>query len=144
MAEPPSLWDPLGIWRDLAPRLEKGLERLANRGVKSDAFARGMHGALRASLIASKLRRALQDRLFEALNLPSRTDLLALGDRLQAVEDSVIGLSAALERSAGSGVPARAGLPAPPPRTRRPAPDAAVLEAVEPPPVRRRSRKARP
>jgi hypothetical protein len=140
MTEPPSLLDPFDLSRGLAARLEKGLERLADWGVRSDGFTRGMHKALAASLLASRVTNRLQNRLLEAMNLPTRSDLLALGEKLQALEDRVIAISTAIDRRDSRGPHRPAALPSPP-RTRKPPP--ALPQAVAAvPAARRKSRRA--
>jgi hypothetical protein len=134
-----SLSDPFGLLRGLASQLEKGLDSVANRGVRSDRVAKVVHKALGASLIAKNLRTGIQNRVLEALNLPSRSDILALGERLQSIEERVIGLSASLEQIGSGRPPARATLPLPaPPRTRRPPPE--PVEVVATPVLRKRSK----
>jgi len=143
MAEPPSLLDPFGIWRELASQLAKGLEQLAVRGVRSDAFSRAMNKALGASLVTSRVRKELLDRLLEALNLPSRSDIESLGDRLQSIEDRIFAMSAAIDRLGGAASPASPGLVlSEPTRTRKPAQDMPVAEKSER--VRRGRARARP
>lgn len=142
MAQPPSLLDPFELLRGLAAWLEKGLEQAADRGVRSNVFTRAMHKALGASLLAARLRKQLQDDLFAALNLPTRTDVLALGERLQSLEDRIMALSIQLDRLGSSRPSAQVLLPLPsPPRTRKPPAAPPVVDAV--PVARRKSRKAR-
>jgi hypothetical protein len=137
MANPPSLLDPFGVWGALGARAESTLKQLADRGVASDGFAFGMNKALNASLWADRRLRKLQHRLLAALELPSRSELLAVGEKLQSVEDRLLALSEQLEQLEAVAAPMRAAalLPAPP-RTRKPPP---VAEATAPP----RRRKAR-
>lgn len=133
--------DPFALMRGLASQLEKGLDSLANRGVRSERLAQAAHKALSAQLMAKNVRIQLQNRVLEALNLPSRSDVLALAERLQAIEDRVIALSASLDRAGGERLPARGVLPLPaPPRTRRPPPQEAVPAPIERPVRRRRAK----
>jgi hypothetical protein len=141
MVQPKSLLDPFDLFRGLASRLERGLEQAAGRGVRSDGFTRVMHQALGVSLLARRLSRQAQDGLLGALNLPSRSDLLKLGERLQALEDRVIGLSADLgARRAGRALAAPRPALTAPPRTKKP-PQAAARAAPATP---RKRRKAGP
>ncbi len=125
MANPSSLLDPFGIWGALGARAERTLKQLADRGVASDGFAFGMNKALGASLWADRRLRSLQHRLLAALELPSRSELLALNEKLQSVEDRLRALSAQLAQIESAAAPGRqpALLPAPP-RTRKPPPAA--------------------
>ena len=138
MAELISL-DPFVLVRDLVSRLEKGINAFANPVMRSDGFARGANQAMSAAMVAKKLARALTQRYFEALNIPSRADIVALTDRLQALEDRMIGMQATLDRIAG-GAAHKPALPAPS-RTRKPPVPAVDVVAT---PAPRRSRKLRP
>jgi len=143
MAQPPPLWDPFGVWRHLASRLESRLDRLASRGVSSDRFARAMHTALRACLSTRSVTDSLQNRLLQALNLPSRADIQALADRLQVIEDGLAALSAQARRLGTARESAAApSLPAALPRTRKPPAPAPQAVSAGPRPALRRTRKA--
>lgn len=141
MAELPSL-DPFGFWRDLVSQVEKGVNEFANEGMKSDGVVSGMNKALSTTLVTKKITKELMQRYFEALNLPTRSDIQALGERMQAIEDRLIGISASVDRLAGGKALDNAGLPLPAPsRTRKPPVRPPV--AVAPPlVVPRKSRKA--
>lgn len=117
MAEPLS-FDPFALWRELVSQMEKGANDFAATGMKSDEFASAMNQALSASVAGKALKQAMLGRCFEALNLPTRSDIEALSGRLQAVEDRLIGLQTTLDRLAGVQAPALAG--AMPSRTRKP------------------------
>lgn len=142
MAEPPSVFDPFGVLRELRSRLEGGLKQLADSSVRSEGIVAGMNRALNNSLWAEKQARELQLKVLAAMNLPSRTELLSLGEKVQAVEDRVIALSVQLSRLEGGAAPGRAvpSLPSPP-RTRKPAPPAAVEVAAAPAKTRRRAKR---
>lgn len=141
MADFPSL-DPFAIWRDLVSQVEKGVNDFADRGMKSDGVAKGMNKAMSATLIRKKITKELMQRYIEALNLPTRPDIQALGERLQVIEDRLIGMSVVLDRLAGGQPSGSAGLRSPAPsRTRKPPAPEPV--AVAPAPVAaRKSRKA--
>jgi len=146
MPEPSSL-DPFALWRDLVSQMEKGVNEVADPTMKSDEFAKVMNKVLSASVAGKTLKREMMNRYFGALNLPTRTDIGALNDRLQAIEDRIIGMSATLDRLAGVKPRAGTGLTvAAPSRTKRPptpdaAPSAPVVAAA--PAAARKSRKAR-
>lgn len=147
MAEPRSLLDPFGIWRFVGTKLEKALVDVGNRGVRSDEFAKLMHKALAASLVTSSLAKSLMQRAQELLNVPTRTDIQALGDRLQIIEDRLIGIASSVDMVSGKASRPAVLRLASPPRTRRP-PRAAVPEpppapAPRPRPTARKTRKAR-
>jgi hypothetical protein len=144
MADAPTL-DPFALIRGLVSRLEKGVNEYATPVMRSDGFAKGANRAMSAALLARKLARDLTQRYFEALNVPSRSDLLALNDRLQVLEDRMILIQSTLDRLAGEPV-GIAALPAPA-RTRKPpapTPVAEVSAARSKPAAPRRTRKPKP
>src|SRR5258705_11176235 len=131
MAEATPL-DPFALMRDLVSQLEKGANDFARPLMESDGFAQGANQVTSAALVAKKLAQKLSQRSLEALNVPSRADILALGDRLQAIEDRMIGMQATLDRMPGS--PAKSTLSAPS-RTRKP--PAPVVDVAAAPVPRR-------
>jgi hypothetical protein len=137
VAEKPASLDPFALMRDLVSQLEKGVNEYAKPLMQSDGFAKGANQAMSAAMVAKKLAQELTQRYFEALNVPSRSDVIALGDRLQAIEDRMIGMQATLDRLAGGA--AKPALPAPS-RTRRP-PEPVIEVAAAP--VHKRTRKAK-
>lgn len=137
MAEPTSL-DPFSLVRGLVSQLEKGFNEFANPLMKSDGFSQGANKAMSTAMVAKKLAQELTQRYFEALNIPSRSDVIALGDRLQALEDRLINIESTLNRLAGGASRPAVASPA---RTRKP--PEPVVEVVAAP-ARRRTRKAGP
>ena len=141
MAEQPALIDPFAIWRDLVSQMEKGANEFANQATKSDQFTQGINKAMSASLAAKKISDELSTRYLTALNLPSRADIEALGERLLAIEDRLLGLSAAIEKLAGVKVSTNAATPTMAPRRTKKPP---VEQPVAPAPVApRKKAKAR-
>ncbi len=109
MAEAPK--DPFALWRELVGQWEKSVNAAANQTMGSEQFSRSMHGALGGSLQAQETMRTAMAAYLASLNLPSRADVAAIGERL----DRIIAL---LERQAGPA--AQPEPPAKPPRTKRP------------------------
>lgn len=137
MAEPGSL-DPFVLVRDLVSRLEKGINEFANPVMRSDGFSKNANKAMSAAMVAKKLAQDLTQRYFEALNIPSRSDIMALTERLQSLEDRMIGMQGTLDRMAG-GAAHKPALPAPA-RTRRPPEPPEPVIAVVTAPARKRAR----
>ena len=148
MPQLPSL-DPFTFWRDLVSQVEKGVNEAADPAMKSDEFAKVANKVLGASVAGKALKREMLNRYFGSLNLPTRSDIDALSDRLQAIEDRLIGMSTTLDRLAG--VTPRGGAApsvAMPSRTKRPPAPAPQAAASPPAPApapsaARKTRKAR-
>jgi hypothetical protein len=110
MPEKPTL-DPISLWRDMITQWERGLNSVANQAMGSDEFSRAMHQITSMSL---RMQQSMGDafgKSLQALNLPSRTDLTAIAERLSRIE-------ARLDELATQAPPPVA--PPAVPRTRRP------------------------
>jgi hypothetical protein len=117
MAERPTM-DPAAMWRDAVAQWEKGLNELSNRAMASDEFSRGMNQTTGLVVGMQQSFAEAMGRTLAGLNMPSRADIAALGERLQAMETELARIAAAVDRLASA-----SGTAAPvsgPPRTRRP------------------------
>lgn len=115
MAE--SLPDPTAAFRDLVSQWEKGMNESANRWMQSSDFAQTMHKM--TSSFAS-MQQQLGDtfgRFLSAMNLPTRTEMTAIGERLQSIEASLRQMSLQMEKL---GAPGAAVADRGPPRTKQP------------------------
>ena len=115
--------DPMAMWRDAVAQWEKGINEVAGQTLGTKEFAQGMHGAMGTSLSAQKAFADMAGRYLTALNLPSRVEVAALGERLSQIESRLIRMNTMLEHLVD---PVAAGLAgtafARVPRTRRPPP----------------------
>lgn len=112
-------FDPLALWRDMLSKWETGFNEVANRNMGSPEFSRFMNQAMGMSVRMQHGVGELMGRYLTAMNMPSRADIAALGERLQSIEEQIARLTAAIEHVAIE----RSGEPTPlvgPPRTKRP------------------------
>jgi hypothetical protein len=128
MTELPPL-DPFSFWRTVVDQVEKGVNDLARERMQSEEFARLVALVADADIARKKIARAMMRRYFEAIDLPSRSDVMALDERLQSIEDRLLELVATLN-AAGTGEPKSAPPSALPRRTRQPIP---ANDALPPP-----------
>ena len=132
-------FDPLKALRDLLDRGERRINEIL-----SDFGARDDVNALRsrlseAALDAQKRSWEVWARHFQSINLPTRTDVIRLGNRISEVEEGIARIEAQLQRLSwrqtssgedlGAGAPPK-GRPRGPRRTRRP-PNEAVEASEE-------------
>lgn len=115
----PNVFDPFALWRDMLSKWETGANEAANRNMASPEFSRVMNQTMGLSV---RMRQGVGDamaRYLETMNMPTRADVVALGERLRGIEEQLSRLSDAVDRlAAGSSA---APLPiAGPPRTRQP------------------------
>jgi hypothetical protein len=123
----PTPLDPFALWRQMLSQWETGTNEFVNKASESDAYSEGMHRLMGTSLAAKKMSDEFAARVLVALNLPSRADVEALGERLQSIEDRLIEVTRALEMVTGASV-SRPTLDAPR-RTRKPPPEVPAAAA---------------
>ena len=117
MAEQKSTPDPAAAFRELVSQWEKGFNEFASRTMNSEEFSRAMNKATTASTVMQQQLGELIGRYLMTLNLPSRAEMMNIGERLQAIETSLHRLSMQLEKFGGGSANSPA---AGPPRTKRP------------------------
>jgi hypothetical protein len=109
--------DPLAPWRDLLSQWEQNVNALANRTMGSDEYSSSMNSAMGATLKMQETMRQFMATYLASANLPSRSEVLGIAERLGGVESRLDRIAALLERIAE----ARPGeVPATPPRPRPP------------------------
>ena len=117
MADQQSTPDPVAAFRELVTQWEKGLNEFASKAMNSDEFARVMNKATTTTTTMQQQLGELIGRYLSSLNLPTRTEMVNIGERLQAIETSLHRMTAQLDKLGAS---TSGGAPAGPPRTKRP------------------------
>ena len=126
MAESNANPDPFAMWRDWLSQSERQWNSFLNEAMSTDEFSQAMARMMDVSLNMQKNMNDVMGRYFTAMNLPTRTDVLSLGNRLTEIEDRL----GTIESSVGALVPAAARPGGPsetaalpkPPRTKKPRP----------------------
>ena len=119
----PKDFDPLAVWRDMLAQWETSVNALANKTMASDEYSSTMHGAMGLTLRMQETIKQFMTAYLAATNLPSRAEVLALGERLGEVEAQLARMNALLQRIAdaqGNGATAAAPARPRPPRTKSP------------------------
>lgn len=111
--------DPSALWREMVAQWEQGVNALATQVMSTGEFSRDVNRMMGVSLRMQKAMQQMLGRYFDALNLPTKDDLKGLGERLQAMEEQLGRVVAALERLAGPGDAAVSGGPPRVARTKR-------------------------
>jgi hypothetical protein len=115
--------DPLAPWREMLSQWEQNVNALANRTMGSEEYSSTMNGAMGATLKLQETMRQFMAAYLASANLPSRSEVLGIAERLGGVEAKLDRISALLERIAQA-KPGEAPAPAParprPPRTKSP------------------------
>lgn len=113
--------DPAELWRTMLGEMEKGFNAFANQTMATPEFSKAMNQAGNASAGAQRQVGDMMEKYLAGMNMPSRAQMVAYGERLQAIESDIADIKSmvrALARQAGldegsSGAPK-------PARTRKP------------------------
>lgn len=114
--------DPMTAWRDLLGQWEKTSNEIANKMMASPEFSRMFNMASGATMGGRNVLSEAMTRYLVTMNMPTRADVIGIGERLQAVEAQLAHLTALIEQTAGlAGATPSAVAAAPrPPRTKTP------------------------
>jgi len=122
MAEKPPT-DPAAVFRELTARWEKEVNATMNRLMGTDEFARSMGQATTASVRVQQHLQEAMERYLKAMNLPNRSEMLALGERLASIETKLDDIQTTLRIITARGDDSAKKRPA---RTRKPPEQGAV------------------
>ncbi len=113
--------DPVQVWHTMLAEMEKGFNAMANQVMGSEQFSKVTHQFTGASVGAQKTVGDLMERYLVSMNLPSRAQMVSMGDRLQSIESQLNEIRALLNRVHADVASQGNGLAAPkPPRTKQP------------------------
>ena len=130
MSHVPQSTDPFAVWRDWVSQSERQWNAFLNNAMATDEFSQTVGRFMDVYVNMQKSMNEGMSRYLSSVNLPSRQDILGLGDRLTAIEERLTSIEKSLARSAPakrqakaeppSGPPASNGAVRPP-RTKKPA-----------------------
>ncbi|GHE80358.1 hypothetical protein GCM10019059_43250 [Camelimonas fluminis] len=81
--------DPFEMWRQIINKFETGINSMANNSMNSEQFTRALQQFSQVSTGMQQTFEKALDGYFKAVRLPSRSDVLALEERLQRIEDKL-------------------------------------------------------
>ena len=105
--------DPMKAWRDWFVQNEREWSESLTRMLKDETVAKGMGQEIHAATHRQQMLTQGMAGPMAAMNLPTRDDLVALGERMGLVEDALARIEAMLVQS-------RSPTTTKPPRTRKP------------------------
>ncbi len=120
--------DPMRLWRDWFVKSEKAWSQALTDVMGDERFSKGMGRYVQEALHTHRMFSESMAQYLANLNLPSRADILDLGDRLGQIEDVLAAIQvelrdqrARLAQMASARPPAAPGeAPKRPARTRQP------------------------
>jgi hypothetical protein len=112
--------NPLDTWRQFITDSERQWNGFFKEVLGTETFSSGMNTWVEASLTVQRMVADNLERYYSAFNIPSHADLIALAERMKAVEDTLARIESMLGKSAPRTTVKRAK-PAPKPaRTKQP------------------------
>jgi polyhydroxyalkanoic acid synthase PhaR subunit len=124
MAEQVNL-DPLAMWRDWVANSERQWNGFMNNAMATDEFSQTMGRMMDVYLNMQKNMNEVMGRYLQLINVPTRNDILGLGERLSQIEDrlgQIENAIGAVQRSTAAQTATQENAPARvrPPRTKKP------------------------
>jgi hypothetical protein len=112
----------LSSWRDWVTQSETQLNKLLNDVMATEGYTRVLGGFTKVLVSMQKSTAESLERYFTALSLPTRSDVIDLGQRLTSIESRLSAIEEILARLAPTSA-GRSGAAAVarPPRTKKPA-----------------------
>jgi len=97
--------DPGAFFREMLGQWENVANQFGSELMKSGEFARTVQGATSAGLRAQAVAKDAMSRALAAANMPSREDIVGLGERMGAIEERLSRIETLLIKLAGQDVP---------------------------------------
>jgi hypothetical protein len=112
--------NPMDVWRQFITDSERQWNAFFKDVLGTDSMASGLNAYMEASMTIQRMLADQMERMYETFNIPTHNDLLALGERMRSIEESL----ARIEAGGAVRAPARkkkSPARARPPRTKQPA-----------------------
>lgn len=120
MSQRPPPNDPMERFRELVTEWERGIDALANRFMGTDEFSRTMNQFQNLQLGMQKAFAETMAKHLANVNLPSRDDVLRLGEAIHEVDMRLARMEQRLDQVAEATGVAAQRPPKGPPRTKKP------------------------
>ncbi len=92
----PQTENPLDLWRQFITDSERQWNGFFRDVLGTDAFSNAMNTWVETSLTVQRMVADNLERYYTAFNIPTHGDLVAIGERMKAVEDTLARLEAAV------------------------------------------------
>jgi SMC interacting uncharacterized protein involved in chromosome segregation len=115
--------DPVVLWQTMIGEMEKGFNAFANQAMASPEFSKVVNQVGGVTAGAQKQLGDLMEKYLVSMNLPSRAQMVSMGERLQSIEGQLNEIKALLHQVHNNSSAPDSGYGASrPPRTKRPPP----------------------
>lgn len=112
--------DPVQLWHSMLAEMEKGFNAMATQVMGSEQFSRATHQLTGASLGAQKTMGDMMEKYLVSMNMPSRAQMVSMGERLQTIESQLNEIKALLNRVHPDAITGEGSAAPKPPRTKTP------------------------
>jgi hypothetical protein len=109
--------NPLDLWRQFITDSERQWNGFFKDVLGTDAFSTSMNAWVEASLTVQRMIADQLERYYTAFNIPTHGDLIALGERMKAIEETLARIEASI---APPDAVSRTSVRPKPARTKRP------------------------
>jgi polyhydroxyalkanoic acid synthase PhaR subunit len=92
--------DPFQAWRDWLSQSERQWNEFFNQVMGTDQFGESMGRMMDAYLGTQRTMSDTLGRYFSSMNMPTRTDILTLGDRLTQIEERLTAIESLVKAAA--------------------------------------------
>ncbi len=123
MADKDKTPDPMALWRDMLAQWETNVNALANKTMATDEYSSNVNSTMGGMLKLQETMKQFMATYLANANLPSRAEVLAIGERIGGVEARLDRIAELLQRIADApraDAVATATVPAAPPARPRP------------------------
>src|ERR1700712_4054428 len=114
--------DPVAMWQNMIGEMEKGFNSFANQAMASPEFSKVVNQVGGAAAGAQKQLGETMEKSLVGMNLPSRAQVVSMGERLASIEGQLNEIKAMLHgmnSNSAASAGGYAGAPKPP-RTKKP------------------------
>ncbi|WP_239806200.1 poly(R)-hydroxyalkanoic acid synthase subunit PhaE [Croceicoccus hydrothermalis] len=115
MPKPPK--SPTVLWQEFVAAWEQEMNDWSTRVTQSEQFSAAMGPATKYSVVAQKAMTEQMEKMLQSMNLPTRSQMQELAERMASLEDGLERLRIAVERDE---TPAKSIARNEPRRTRKP------------------------
>jgi hypothetical protein len=96
MADPQQPENPLDLWRQYITDSERQWNGFFKDVLGTETFSNAMNAWVETSLTVQRMVADNLERYYTAFNIPTHGDLVALGERMKAVEETLARLESAI------------------------------------------------
>ncbi len=118
MADKPN--DPVQLWHSMLAEMEKGFNAMATQVMGTEQFSKAAHQLTGASVGAQKTIGDMMEKYLVSMNMPSRAQMVSMGERLQTIESQLNEIKAVLYRAYPDAMSGDGSVAVRPPRTKQP------------------------